>query len=136
MIEINRNPSPRELRWFGWLQLPFFLLICWGLSRRTGWVTIPSIIVLVSFVLAMIGSISPTRLKPIYIGWMMAVFPIGWVVSRLLLAGIFYLVVTPVGLALRCLGYDPMQRRFDRAATTYWVERPDMPDSKRYFRQF
>lgn len=136
MIEINRNPSLRELRWFGWLQLPFFILVCWGLSRRTGLVVLPTMVVGVSLVVAIIAFVIPARLKLIYLGWMFAVYPIGWVVSRLLLAGIFYLVVTPLGLALRYLGYDPMQRRFDRNATSYWVARTEPPDMKRYFRQF
>jgi hypothetical protein len=37
---------------------------------------------------------------------------------------------------MAAVGYDPMERRFDRAATTYWVERERNVDAARYFRQF
>ena len=55
----------------------------------------------------------------------------------LLYAGvIYYIVLTPIGLFLRLTGYDPMQRRFDRAAKTYWTPREQEEKTKRYFQQF
>ena len=67
---------------------------------------------------------------------MYAVYPIGWTVSHLALAVVYYLVVTPIGLLMRLFGRDPMRRKFDPSATTYWQphESPDEPE--RYFRQF
>jgi hypothetical protein len=59
------------------------------------------------------------------------------VVSHVVLAIVYYLVVTPIGLVMRLVGYDAMKRRFDGEATTYWVHRPDnAADAKSYFRQF
>ncbi len=37
---------------------------------------------------------------------------------------------------MRVVGYDPMDRRFDRDAETYWIAREPDDDVKRYFRQF
>ena len=54
----------------------------------------------------------------------------------LLLVIIFYLIVTPLGLVMRMLGRDPMQRKFDRSAASYWIERPQHDETARYFRQF
>jgi hypothetical protein len=67
---------------------------------------------------------------------MAAVFPIGWLVSHLLLAAIYYLVVTPIGVMMRVCRYDPMQRRFDRQAATYWKPRRNTDDPQRYFKQY
>jgi hypothetical protein len=64
------------------------------------------------------------------------VFPIGWTVSHLLLAAIYYLAIAPIGVIMRVCGYDPMQRRFDRNAETYWKRRQDRDDTKRYFKQY
>ena len=50
---------------------------------------------------------------------MFAVFPIGWVVSHLLLGVVYFLVLTPIGLTLRALGRDPLERRFDQSASSY-----------------
>ena len=66
---------------------------------------------------------------------MVAAFPIGWTVSHLLLGSIFYLVITPIGLLLRALGHDPMERKFDREAKTYWIEH-ERAETARYFRMY
>ena len=68
--------------------------------------------------------------------WMYAFFPLSWTVSHLLFAAVFYLVVTPIKLGLTLVGYDPLGRRWDRSADTYWHEHNPASDPKRYFRQF
>jgi predicted NodU family carbamoyl transferase len=40
------------------------------------------------------------------------------------------------GVALNCVGYDPMRHRWQRAARTYWIEREPPADPRQYFRQF
>jgi hypothetical protein len=67
---------------------------------------------------------------------MYAAFPIGWLVSHALLAIIYYLVITPIGLVMRGLGKDPIQKRFDPTRKSYWVKREATRDRSRYFRQF
>ncbi len=136
MISINLNPSRRELRWFGLLVLLFFGLIgglvLWRARSLTAPITLWSI---GAATCAMYYAIRPFR-RPIYLGWMYAVYPIGWVISHTVLSITYYLVLTPIGLVMRGLGRDPMERRFDRSAKTYW--RPHNPDGEaaRYFRQF
>jgi hypothetical protein len=46
------------------------------------------------------------------------------------------LVITPIGVIMRVCGYDPMQRRCDRNAETYWKRRENQDDTKRYFKQY
>ncbi|MHC4975440.1 MAG: SxtJ family membrane protein [Planctomycetota bacterium] len=68
--------------------------------------------------------------------WTDAAGPIGWTVSTVLLALVYFLVITPIGLMLRLFGHDPMQRGFERGRGSYWAERPQAPETRRYFRQF
>ena len=63
-------------------------------------------------------------------------YPIGWVITHVVMAIIFYLVVTPVGIIMRLTGRDPMERAFDRTAKTYWKPRNTDPDSAGYFRLY
>ena len=49
---------------------------------------------------------------------------------------IYYLVLTPIGLLMRVFGKDPMRRRLDRTAESYWIERDEAAASERYFKQF
>ena len=74
--------------------------------------------------------------KRLYVGWMSAAVPVGWTVSLVILALVYYLVVTPIAWILRLRGYDPLQRRFDDKAESYWIERGTPGDSSRYFKQF
>jgi len=78
----------------------------------------------------------PAAGKRLFVGWMTAALPVGWTISHVVLAIVYYAVMTPIGFALRLGGYDPMKRRFDREAASYWIERRPQRDPRRYLRQF
>jgi hypothetical protein len=67
---------------------------------------------------------------------MVTLSPIGWVMSHVILGIIYYLVLTPIGLLLRALGRDPLRRRFETGARSYWIDRGEEPAVERYFRQY
>jgi hypothetical protein len=52
------------------------------------------------------------------------------------MAVVYYMLLTPVGLLLRLCGNDPLRRRLDRQATSYWTPRSQDVPLDRYFRQF
>jgi hypothetical protein len=80
--------------------------------------------------------ILPQIAKPFYLVWFFVACCMGIVVSNFLIAAFYYLVLTPIGLIMRALGRDPMKRRFDRTAATYWTDAEKRVDPQRYFRQF
>ncbi len=50
---------------------------------------------------------------------------------------VFYGAVTPTALIMRALGKDPLRRRLDRGAASYWIERdPPGPEPGSMNRQF
>jgi len=136
MTKLNLNPSRKELRQFAVLQVAFFAIIATMLHRRGTDISTAMLIVGLSAVVGLIGWFVPAFMRIIYIVWMAAVFPIGWTVSHLLLAMVYYLVVTPLSLLMRLCGRDPIQRTFDHSAKTYWQPRPVSSPTKRYFRPF
>ncbi len=84
----------------------------------------------------LVGLARPSWMRPVFLGMSLATWPIGWVVSNLTLALLYYGVFTPIALLFRLIGRDTMRRRFDRDAETYWE--PYRPDSglERYLRQY
>jgi hypothetical protein len=137
MIEINRNPSTKDLRQFAGIWFPLFCAVVGlVLYRRFGWHAAAIVVWAVGAVVAVIGLAAPAMAKPIFIGLMYVTFPIGWVVSHVLLGTVYYGMITPIGLVMRLAGRDTMTRRFDRSAATYWVPRPPVTDPERYFRQY
>ena len=66
---------------------------------------------------------------------MQAVAPIGWVVTHLVLATIFYGLITPMGAIMRLFGRDRLHRSFDASAESYWIAHDPSGDTARYFHQ-
>lgn len=137
IVEINFRPSEKELRWFGLLLWIFFALIAALAYWRTGALAIPRILGMVGTGLCLVYyALRPLR-RPLFVGWMVAVYPLGWTISHLLFAMIYFLVVTPIGALLRLFGYDPLARGNKlEGRSSYWVERRRSSALSRYFRQF
>jgi hypothetical protein len=135
MVEINWNPDARTLRWFAGLQIVFFCIVAW-LWRTALGPTGGTVLVLASALAGAIGLVRPVWIRPAYIAWMVAVFPIGWVMSHVVLAVIYFAVLTPIALLVRWRRGDPLQRQFDAAAPTYWSPRRPAENTERYFRQY
>ena len=136
LLEINRHPAAKELRWFGVLLAGFVVLAGalarWQIEAPAAALTIWA----AGAALAAVYAAAPPLRRWIYLGWLYAAFPIGWTVSHLLLAATYYLVLTPIGLLVRWTRGDPLERTLDRSAPTYWTERRPVRDVRRYFRQF
>ena len=90
----------------------------------------------VAFVGLLLCLVSKRIAGALYRAWMFAALPIGWTVSHLVLAVVYYLVLTPIGLIRRILGNDPMTRQLDAGAASYWRAHTQQHDPGRYFRQF
>ena len=65
---------------------------------------------------------------------MIVAFPIGWVVGRLALAGMFFGLFTAVGLVFRTMGRDSMARQ--RQSGSYWAPRDQSTKPADYLRQY
>jgi hypothetical protein len=137
MLEINWQPSRRELRQFAGIWFPAcFALVGFWAFRKTGALPLAGAIWGAGAAASLVAFFVPAVARWLWIVWMCAAFPIGWTVSHVLMGVIYYLVVTPIGWLLRLAGRDSMGRKFDRAAATYWAPHrpPETTDS--YFRQF
>lgn len=136
VLDINWNPSDRQLRQFALLLAALLIGVAFWLywrSPASPWATAS---LLAAATAGGIGLMRPGLMRIVYVTWMAAVFPIGWTVSHVVLAAIYYLVITPIGIIMRVCRYDPMQRRFERNAQTYWKRREEQNDTKRYFKQY
>ena len=137
MLEINWNPSHRELRQFAGIWLPAFaVLVGMVLVYRGGSYRGPIVICSVAALIAGVGLASPRLVRPVFVGWTLAAYPIGWSVSHIVLGAIYYGLFTLVGLTMRVLRYDALQRRQNRPVSTHWIARREPVESSRYFRQF
>ena len=125
MITISWHPAPAELRRWGVtvaaalaVSGSLFQFVDWGMFRA-GHGLAPWLwgFGLVALVTAGTG----TRLgMPAYWLWMTFVFLVGTTIGTLTLAVVFFLVVTPLGLAARLAGRDRLGLRRPSPGATLW----------------
>lgn len=78
--------------------------------------------ILFSILFFFCGFALPFVLKIPYRLWMALAAVMGWVMSRIILGILFYVVLTPIGLFLRMAGKDFLNLKFDRKAKSYWAK--------------
>jgi hypothetical protein len=133
---LQLDTSPRALRQFGVLVGGVLLAVAaWGAWRHFAvW---PWVVGGLGACLVVLGLGAPGVLRRPYIGWMGLAVGLGFVTSRVLLTGVFVVLVVPVGLALRAFGRAPFPIRPDPAAETYWHARDaGPPDPARFGRYY
>ena len=134
---VNLNPPPRQLRQFAAILLGFCGLVGVWVLKKPGSVHIVAAgLCAVGLVLGLFGLLRPACIRPVYLLIALVTWPIGWLISYVLLALVYYGMVTPLAVVMRLFGRDPLNRRFDLKANTYWGPRPPQADVSRYFRQF
>lgn len=136
LLDINRNPSQSELRTFGRL-LPVFGALASGSLwwRSDSWRTAATVAG-ASAAATLLFFVVPRLQKSIFLAWIYAVYPIGWTVSHMVMAVIYFMVITPIGVAVRWFRGDPLTRRFEPTAKSYWYRRPASLDHETYLREF
>lgn len=81
--------------------------------------------------------ILPRILKPVQKIWMGLALVMGAVMSRVILCLLFYLVVTPIGWAVRLVKKDFLNRSLNLSKKSYWIDRSTpIMDESRYEKQF
>jgi drug/metabolite transporter superfamily protein YnfA len=73
-------------------------------------------------VLVVAGLAVPTRLGPVYRGWMGFALAISKMTTPIVMGAIYFLVLTPSGLLARLFGHRPLSR--PPGTVTYWQSRP------------
>ena len=71
----------------------------------------------------------------ILVGWMVLVFPIGWIISHLILGLLYFGLFTPMAAWFRWRGRDPLRRRILNVES-YWCPKETPTDLRRYFKQY
>jgi hypothetical protein len=133
--DLPLNPTPRALRQFaaGWFILFLIMALRQALAhgnKTAGWMlgAIAGI--------GLLGLLKPFVMRWLFIGATVAAFPVGWLVTQLMLAIMFYLILTPIALVFRWRGRDELQLRRKTEQPGYWISRGEPPKAEQYLKQF
>ena len=137
LIRIDWNPSERKVRQFG-LGLAIFslLLACWSAWKGHGGFAAPQTwrAWVIPAVLGLLCAALPGPLgRPVYRAWMGVSWVIGTAVSEVLMALLFYGMLTPLALISRAIGRDALRLKRP-AGESYWTTLT-IPKDKSYLRR-
>jgi len=91
----------------------------------------------VAAVFFILGLILPAALKYVYKAWMSLAVVMGFIMTRVIMVIIFYLIVTPIGLIASITGKEFLDMKIDQNAKSYWLARKGAQKVKAdYERQF
>ncbi len=107
------------------------LLPLWSGGAVRWW----SLIIAAAFLVAAL--VAPRLLAPLNRLWFLFGKALHRVINPLVMGLIFFVAVTPTALIMRLVGKDPLNRRFEPKARTYWIERtPPGPEPETMKNQF
>jgi hypothetical protein len=128
----GKVPSDRS---FGWVFTAFFAIVsCLPLRHRQ---PIRVWALALSGAILLLTLLRPSLLHPANRVWTNLGLLLARIVNPLVMAALFYLVVTPVALLMRLLSKDALRLRWEPGASSYWILRePAGPDPKSMTNQF
>ena len=146
MIEINLKPDDRTLRQFGIIALVgfgfvaaigWFDLLIFAAFPLGSWKTaVCGTLAALAGIAALFSLVYPKANLPIYLALTILSFPIGFVLSYVIMGTLFFLIIGPIAVLFRVFGRDPMHRDYDESAPTYWQAAKPARDKESYFHQY
>ena len=140
--EVSWNPDVAERRKFarslviGFPCIALVLLLA-GWFKTGAWKIQPPLFIGgAGFAIGLVLLALPAISRPFYVIWYGLACAMGLVVGNILLAVVFYILITAVGLAMRMAGKCSISKPVDKNAPTYWNDAKPVTDPARYYRQF
>ena len=132
LVEVNWNPTHRQLRQFAVVCLVALPLAgwLWGVDAAD-----QSVLLALGAVIAIAGWIYPPMARPAFLALSIVAAPIGVIVGEMAMLLIYFAVLLPIGLCFRLVKRDALQLRINRAAKTYWQPKKQPSGVASYYRQ-
>ena len=129
---VKWRPDARELRRFAIAMLIGFGLLGLLAAWRAKGVGTGSIVLWGIGVFLATAAFVPRVGRVAYLAVYLPTSIIGYVVSHVILALMFFFVITPLGVVLRLMGKDLLQRK----EKTGWIPVKEIKSKDSYYRQF
>tara|TARA_A100000164_G_scaffold300769_1_gene275787 strand:+ start:336 stop:716 length:381 start_codon:yes stop_codon:yes gene_type:complete len=108
-------------RGFGLLfSLVFFIIGLWPLLKSES----PRVVFLIfSFTFLALGLINSKILTPLNKSWIKFGELLGGIIAPIIMAVVYFAVLTPISLLVRLTGKDLLKIKFSKKKNTYWIKR-------------
>lgn len=145
LVEINFNPDTKTLRQFGVIAfvgfgalaaLAYYEKLVFSMGLGEARIPVVATFVALGSIALLFSVVAPKANRILYVGLTLLAFPIGFVLSYVIMGTLFFLIIGPIAVAMRLFGKDPMHRAYDPNATTYWSPARPARDKESYFHQY
>jgi hypothetical protein len=123
MIKLDWHPSDKKLREYSLICLAGFGIFGLIATFKFHNETLAIILGVAAIGLPICGLLSPKWVKPVYLGMSLLAFPIGFVISNLILLIMFLFVFTPISLLFKLIGRDALKLK-KTDVRSYWKVYP------------
>lgn len=113
----------KSLKRFGWLVGGILIILAAFFYYRRFSFTVIGLFFSAGFLLTVFSFTAPEQLKHVYKVWMALAFLLGWLMSRILLTFIFYVVIAPLGMTARLFGKRFLSLKIETGSKSYWVQK-------------
>lgn len=114
-----KKQSFRREREFGLVVGSVFLLLTGWWFYRGKFSTASHVTLPLGSLLVLLGLLWPRSLVWPNRAWMLLAEALSYVTTRIILGIVFFLIMTPIGVVKRLLGWDPLERR-SGSRVSYW----------------
>jgi len=145
LVEIDFNPDTKTLRQFGFIAFVGFgglaalayyekLVFAFGLGDAR--FAVAASLAALGVLALVLGLVAPRTNRLLYVGLSLLAFPVGFVLSYVIMGALYFLIIGPIAIVLRLAGRDPMRRARDPHAASYWTPARPARDKESYFHQY
>jgi hypothetical protein len=127
-----KKRSFRAEREFGLIVGGVFVLLCLWWTYRGKFPNVVQVALPLGSLLVLLGAVYPRALIYPNRAWMALAEVLSFVSTRIILAFVFFVVLTPIGVIKRAMGWDPLNRRAGQAGS-YWVPYPERQRDPRHY---
>ena len=80
-------------------------------------------LILFSLIFLILGLVNSKILSPLNLGWIKLGEILGKIIAPIVMAIVYFLILTPISLLVRLFGKDLIEMKFNNNVKSYWIKR-------------
>lgn len=133
MISVDWHPDDKKVKQFSVVCLILCVVIAYFMFRSDATAS-AYIVAIIGISCLLVGGFRPSWFRPVYYVLSAMLFPLGWVLSNLMLVMVFFVLITPLAMVFKLMGRDALTLSKPRVSS-YWKHHAGQRSIESYFRQ-
>ena len=101
----------------------FLVFLGFGLWPLTNEMSTKYYLILFSLIFLSLGLVKSKFLSPLNTGWIKLGEILGKIIAPIVMAIVYFLILTPISLLVRLFGKDLIEMKFNNNVKSYWIKR-------------